>query len=589
MGIKTFAFSKIKLYQIIWLVYSKVRHPSGVMSSPYPQPTPSQGHPSEVEQLKLANHYLRVALDQTQEGVIMVNAEPLDGTGPRVLYSNVPIACLVGVEPGKGLRGLHLCDLVRTERDAVALLGALRDAADSGSAQCVASLQTFYKTGAKPCLWRVRALHDSMKKLLNFTITVKEQPVTDPAKPADGTAFLHQKEEDLDAISERLRVENLAALAQGFAHDVNNLLGPILAQMSLVLPGLDKETELGQTLDRVLTAARRAKEYTQQIVRMAKARPAERAPTDIREHVRDTVMLSRSGSNVEIRMSLPEDINHAVCDPVKITQVLQNLIFNGIQAMPSGGYMEVELRNVELGLGQDSKLRPGSYVEISVRDRGTGISPENMERLFRDNFTTKADGNGIGLTTCMLFVNQHEGDIRVTSTVNVGTEFKVYLPAVKPPLENIRTGLPTTALKKPEGRPALIAGQGSMLVVDDDFAIRKVALNILKRCGYLGFECESGELGVKTYLQALRAGRPFDAVFMDMRLGGGMSGMEAAQEIWAVDPTARIIISSGSVTPEVQSTFVGQGFFAVLPKPYEASEFSEVAHRATTEPRGMTA
>jgi len=104
---------------------------------------------SEVDQLKLANHYLRVALDQVTEGVIMLDVGPLEGTGPRVLYSNVPIACLVGVEPGKGLRGLHLADLFTSERDVVAMLGALKDASEGGGAECQAQIQTFYSRGSQ--------------------------------------------------------------------------------------------------------------------------------------------------------------------------------------------------------------------------------------------------------------------------------------------------------------------------------------------------------------------------------------------------------------------------------------------------------
>jgi two-component system, cell cycle sensor histidine kinase and response regulator CckA len=180
----------------------------------------------------------------------------------------------------------------------------------------------------------------------------------------------------------------------------------------------------------------------------------------------------------------------------------------------------------------------------------------------------------------MLFVEQHGGDIRVTSTENVGTEFKVYLPAV-PGAPSLPSISPTTSPRK----PTLIPGQGSILVVDDDTAIRRVAASILRCCGYTVHECDRGELAVSSYLQCFRAGRPFDAVIMDLTLCGGMEGLEAAREIWAADPSARVIVSSGSVTDEVQKTFVDQGCFAILPKPYEAGDLSEVVHRATTAPR----
>jgi signal transduction histidine kinase/ActR/RegA family two-component response regulator len=546
-----------------------------------PLPPNSQGETpqrpvDEVEQLKLANHYLRVALDQVREGVIMLDAGPLDGSGPRVLFSNVPVAIQVGVEPDKGLRGLHLNDLLASERDSVALLGALKDAAESGAAECRAQLQTFYSRGSQSCIWRVKALHNSMKRLMNFTITV--QPVanefsTEPLKLNGVTPPM----EDLDAQAERLRVENLAAMAQGIAHDVNNLLGPITAQLSLVIPQMEKNSELAQTLDVVLAAVRRAKQFTTQIVKAAKAKPAERQPTDMAEIIRESVRLPSAGSNVQVRMRLPTDLRPALVEHIKMAQVLQNLVLNGMQAMPHGGYMDVEARNIDLRLGQDPGLRPGPYLEIIVRDRGVGISPANMERLFKESFTTKIDGNGIGLTTCKRFVEDQQGAIRVESTEKVGTEFRVYLPAVvEAEGKSEKSKLP----KKHSSGNELKQGTGTVLLVDDEIHIRQVAAAILQRCGYKVFECSDGEAAVKTYQHVSRSGRPFDLVLMDLTLRGGMEGLEASREIWKFDPGARIIVSSGSVTDDVQATFLDQGFFDILPKPYEASELSEAVYQA---------
>ena len=539
-------------------------------SSPPPVAQIEAGSPpDEVEQLKLANHYLRVALDQVKEGVIMLDAGPLDGTGPRVLYSNVPIACQVGVEPGKGLRGLHLCDLVGNERDAVAILGALKDAAAGGASECQAQIQTFYSRGSQYCRWRVKALHNSVKKLLNFTITV--EPIQNEFTIKTTEQAPAPKVEDLDAQNERLRIENLAAMAQGIAHDVNNLLGPITAQLSLVLPQLDQNTELAQTLDMVLAGVRRAKSFTTQVVKSAKAKHTVRQPSDVAEIIRETVRLAQAGSNVQVRINAASDLPAAMADPVKITQVLQNLVMNGIQAMPSGGYMDVEARGVEVRLGQAPNLKPGRYVQVVVRDRGAGISPENMDRLFKESFTTKADGNGIGLTTCKRFIEEHEGIITVDSTVNVGTEFRFYLPVAAKAVEKRAAPSESRGLKQ---------GTGAVMIVDDEEQIRRVAAWILKRCGYTVYECSSGESAVKTYHSMARANRPLDLVLMDLTLKGGMGGLETAQEIWRFDQAAKIIVSSGSVTEEVQRGFLDQGFHAILPKPYEALELSDSVYEA---------
>ena len=546
-----------------------------------PAPVPSTSN-DEVEQLKLANHYLRVALDQVNEGVIMLDAGPLDGTGPRVLYSNVPVACVVGVEPGKGLRGLHLADLVASERDVVALLGALTDAAQSGAAECQAQIQTFYSRGSRYCTWRIKALHNSMKRLLNFTITV--QPVPNEFTLTTTTQGLQPKAEDIDAQSERLRIENLAAMAQGIAHDVNNLLGPITAQLTFIMPQIEQHSELGQTLETVLSAVKRAKQFTSQVVKAAKAKNSTMQPTNVGEIIHDTVRLAQAGSNVEVRIKINDDIKPAMADPTKITQVLQNLVLNGIQSMPSGGFMDVEARNTEIRLGQDPTLQPGTYVEIVVRDRGAGIAPENLARLFNESFTTKADGNGIGLTTCKRHIDEHHGAIRVTSTVRVGTEFRLLLPAVANAAQ-----VPVAPVQPRPATAPLRSGKGSVLIVDDEIHIRSIAAMILKKCGYQVIECDNGETALKTYQQMFRSGKPLDVVLMDLTLKGGMEGLETSRAIWKFDPGARIIVSSGSVTEDVQRTFLDKGFFATLPKPYEAGELSEAIYSAVNAQEAVAA
>lgn len=541
-----------------------------------PSSTQSSTH-DEVEQMKLANHYLRVALDQVNEGVIMMDAGPLEGTGPRVLYSNVPIACLVGVEPGKGLRGLFLADLVANERDLAALLSAMKSASEGGAAECQAQIQTFYSRGSRYCAWRVKALHNSMKRLLNFTITIQPLPSEFSIEPSEQGN--QPKGEDLDAQAERLRIENLAAMAQGIAHDVNNLLGPITTQLSYIMPQIEKSSELGQTLDVVLTAVKRAKQFTSQVVKASKARHSVMQPTEIGEIIRDTVRLAQAGSNVDVRVKIKNDLFSAMADPIKITQVLQNLVLNGIQAMPSGGFMDVEAQNVDVRLGQEDTLRPGSYVEVVVRDRGAGIAPENLNRLFKESFTTKSDGNGIGLTTCKRFIDEHQGAIRVSSTLRVGTEFRILLPATVKPAAQTAPVTPARSTGTPI-KGSLPQGHGNVLIVDDDAQIRSIAAFILKRCGYTVYQSDSGESAVKTYQHMSRTGEPIDVILMDLTLRGGMEGLEASRAIWKFDPGARIIVSSGSVTDDVQRTFVDQGFFAILPKPYEAQELTETVYQA---------
>lgn len=529
-----------------------------------------------IEQLKIANYYLRVALDQVPDGVVIFEAQLLEGGGPRVIFSNTPAASLRGADPAKGLRGLPLADLLAEDSDHQTLLAALRIAAVEGAAECECNLRTLYGSGPKRCRWSVRAVSNSMRKLLNFTLTFAPLPV------AAAPAAQPRKADDLDTQCEQMRVKNLAELAKGIAHDVNNLLGPIAARLSEIIPNLPPESPLADELTRVFAGVRRAKQFTSQVVRAsrAKARTGRSEPSDLATIIPETVELSQAGANVAVRTHLPENLDWVVADPVRVSQVVQNLVMNGIQAMPHGGYMDVEARNVEIAPGKDAMLRAGRYVEIIVRDRGTGIAPENMERLFHETFTTKADGNGIGLATCKRFVEENQGDIRVSSQLHVGTEFRVLLPAVPPPANApVKPQRTTTAKPLP-----LQAGTGTVLMVDDEDELRRIACAILHRCGYRVFDCDNGQEALEIYRRLARQGSPPDVVLMDLTLRGGMSGVEAAAELLRFDPHARVVVTSGSVSEDAQMAFLEQGFVDVLPKPYEAGELSMMVRRVTMLP-----
>jgi signal transduction histidine kinase len=526
---------------------------------------------ASLDQMKTANYFLRVALDQVPEGVIMVEAEASHPSGPKILFSNVAAAVLVGVEPDKGLRGMSLADLAIGDLDAATLLQGLNQAVENGGThECECRIQNFYGREPERCIWRMRAVFNSLRKLLNYTLVVSPVPV-EPAHQAflsTAAKTVPLKMDDLDRQSEQLKQDNLAALAQGIAHDVNNLLGPVTVRLSDLVqkvedPGMKEELQL------IFGGLKRARQFTSQVVSACKSRPNETQPIDLVQVVQDTVKFAGAGANVQMHVNVPDNLRWPVADSVKLSQVLQNLILNGIQAMPQGGYMDVEAEDTHIALGQDAVLKPGPYTKITVRDRGCGISEENLKRLFRESFTTKADGNGIGLTTCLRFIRAYEGDIRVNSRLNVGTEFSVLLPSVPAPAR----GAPAAASNSSAPVP-LKHGQGRVLIVDDEDDLRKVAHMILKRCGYEVIECDNGQDAVKIYQSLARTGTAPDVVLMDLTLRGGMNGGETAAEILQFD-----VVTSGSVNQDVQFTFLEKGFVGVLPKPYEAGELTQTVYR----------
>lgn len=541
-----------------------------------PSPTSSPASVAELEQslehLRIANYYLRVSLDQVADGVIIVESEASDPkSGPKVLFNNATAAMLAGTDPASGLRGMGLNDLVTGDADAATLIESLRLAVENGGChECECTLQSLRPKPPLPCRWRVRAVFNSLRKLLNFTILITPIPEA-TAKPG-----LRAELEDLDAQSAQLRKENLAALAQGIAHDVNNLLGPVTVRLSALIQQVQEHPALAQELQAIFSGLKRAKQFTSQVVTASKGMPRKQEPTDVALLMRDTIEFAGAGSNVHVCMRQDDNLRLAFADPVKLSQVLQNLVMNGIQAMPHGGYMDVEAHNHTVGSSGDGPLKPGPHVRLVVRDRGCGIAKENLDRMFRESFTTKADGNGIGLTTCKRFIDDLGGDIRVTSKPNVGTEFSVFLPAAE------GSG-PTRQLAPVDMAPVpLKHGKGTVLIVDDEDDLRKVANMILTRCGYECVQCDNGQDAVKIYQSLFRTGTPPDVVLMDLTLRGGMNGTETAAEILDLDPDARIVCTSGSVTQEVQMVFLERGFVGVLPKPYEAGELTQTVHSIAT-------
>ena len=529
---------------------------------------------ASLHQMKTANYFLRVAVDQVPEAVLILEAEKTENSGPKVLFSNAAAAVLVGVEPEKGLRGMGIGDLAAGDLDAATLLDSLNRAVENGGAhECEALVQNFYGHPPQRCNWRVRAVFNSLRKLLNFTLVIT--PLTAVTAAATSKA-VPLRGEDLDTQSDQLKQDNLAALAQGIAHDVNNLLGPVTMRLSDLLQQVQGQPALQEELQLIFSGLKRARQFTSQVVTACKAKPNQKQPIDLAAIIHDTVKFAGAGSNAQLRVRLGSALRWPVADGVKISQVLQNLILNGIQAMPQGGYMDVDAENTDIGIGQDEVLKPGPYVRVTVRDRGCGIAPENMERLFKETFTTKPDGNGIGLTTCKLFIKAHEGDIRVSSRLNVGTEFSVYLPAV--PAMTAHAG----SSEKDHAPVPLKKGRGRVLIVDDEDDLRKVANLILKRCGYDVVECDNGQDAVKIYHSLARTGTPPDVVLMDLTLRGGMNGGETAEEILRFDPEARLVVTSGSVNEDVQLTYLEKGFVGVLPKPYEAGELTQIVHRVVT-------
>jgi CheY-like chemotaxis protein len=362
------------------------------------------------------------------------------------------------------------------------------------------------------------------------------------------------------------KLTSLGVLAGGIAHDFNNLLTVILGNLSLVEALSNPDNKILSRLTEAINACRRAGDLTQQLLTFARGGAPVKRTTDVGKLVRDSAQFSLSGSNVRSEMTIPESLWQVEADEGQISQVINNMVLNAVQAMPHGGGIRILCRNAVVGEG--SAPAPGDYVLISIADEGTGISPEHLDKIFDPYFTTKKNGSGIGLTTAYSIVTKHGGYIDVNSKLGAGTTFTIMLPA------SGNRNIPGIGIEKED-----LTGSERILVMDDDLFIRDVAGEMLEHFGYRVAFCSQGEEAVELYQSELPGEDPFSAILMDLTIPGGMGGREAMKRLLEIDPNAKGIVSSGYSNDPVLANYREYGFCGAVRKPYNVEELGTTLRR----------
>jgi PAS domain S-box-containing protein len=369
------------------------------------------------------------------------------------------------------------------------------------------------------------------------------------------------------------RLESIGTLAGGVAHDLNNVLAPIMMSLELLklkLPDVEDQ-DLLTTMDK---SCRRGADLIKQVLGFARGVEGQRIPVDLGHLLRDllTVMRDTFPKNIDVRCHTPAGRWSVTGDPTQLHQVLLNLCVNARDAMPQGGTLAITLDNVTIddtyaGMNPDSQ--PGAYLALQVADTGTGIPRDIQERIFEPFFTTKeiGKGTGLGLSTTMAIVKSHGGFINLYSEEGKGTKFKVYLPASTGDSAVPESAQAAAAL--PRGNQELV------LVVDDEEAIRKITKNTLERFGYRVLLARNGAEAVATYAQKQRE---VAVVLTDMAMPI-MDGPTTIAALKSMNPAVRIIAASGLTSHEGVAKAVGMGIEHFLPKPYTAKNILEVLNK----------
>ena len=371
------------------------------------------------------------------------------------------------------------------------------------------------------------------------------------------------------------KLESLGVLAGGIAHDFNNILTGILGNLSFAELLLDADHPARGAVHNAEKASQRAAELAHQLLTFSKGGQPIKKVVPLEKLLQESLDLALHGTKVQTRLNIQAGLHAIEADEGQMNQAFNNVIINACQAMPGGGVLTVEAENAPLQNNNDQGLPPGDYVKVSFIDQGCGIPYEDQKFVFDPYYSTKPGGSGLGLASVHSIVIKHGGRVEVSSTPATGTTLTFYLPSAG-------EAVPEEALPQPErpGKP----GEGSVLVMDDEEAIRTLPRAMLQYLGYQVLTCANGEEAVRLYREAVQAGKPFAVAIMDLTIPAGMGGKEAAQQILALDPTARLIVSSGYSNDPVMAEHSDYGFCAAVVKPYRCDELQQALERVLSRP-----
>jgi PAS domain S-box-containing protein len=366
------------------------------------------------------------------------------------------------------------------------------------------------------------------------------------------------------------KMEAIGTLAGGVAHDFNNILQAISGFTQLMLMTKEEKDPDYSKLQAIERSARRARELTERLLIFGRKIESKLRPLDLNREIEGVSRLLERTIPKMIRIELhfenPLPLINA--DQVQLEQIIMNLGVNARDAMPDGGRLVLKTQRIRLTEAFCRKnigAVPGNYVMLSVEDTGCGIPQEILSHIFEPFFTTKEAGRGTGLGLAMVYgiVKSHSGYITCETEVGIGTSFKLYFPVLQ--IED-KLG-PEEATEYGEIRK----GNETILLVDDEEAIREIGESLLTRYGYKIIHAESGERALELYTQMKDS---IDLVILDLNMPG-MGGYKCLNELTRIHPKVKVLIASGYLADEKQVRIINSGAAAFIGKPFHIRELMQ--------------
>jgi PAS domain S-box-containing protein len=425
------------------------------------------------------------------------------------------------------------------------------------------------RRGCAPAPIEYRILRPDGQEL---TVRAEGRPIFD----ADGTTV--KVEGTLQAITDRRRTEQQLIQAQkrevvgqltgGLAHDFNNILGAVIGNIDLAIDGVPAGSEIVGYCQTALDAALSAAELVKRLLAFSRRQDLRPTSTSLERVIASVLPLARRalGEQIIIETVCLPHLWPAIADPAQLESAILNLVVNARDAMPDGGKLTIQARNLTIKepLTTTSDVLPASeYVEISVSDTGTGMSPEVLARVFEPFFTTKGlgAGSGLGLSMVVGTMQQLGGAVNIESKLGSGTIVRLYLP---------RTHETVEIITEPSAQPPAPTGKGHILLVEDNADIRALGSSILRGIGYKVTVADSGDAA----LERIQTGEQFDLLFTDIVMPGALNGLALARELRARTIEMPVLFTSGFSSPTTLGKDIEEFGATLISKPYRKAELA---------------
>lgn len=400
-----------------------------------------------------------------------------------------------------------------------------------------------------------------------LTVAVSAAPIRNYDGEIQGVVLVFkdtsERQRMLESLQRTQKLDSLGVLAGGIAHDFNNLLLGIFGHLDLAHSHSEGNAAATGHIERAMEAFERARGLTQQLLTFSKGGAPIRRTGHLEPLIRNATQFALSGSSCICQYDIVPDLWPCDFDESQLSQVIDNLVLNAVQAMPMGGMLEIVAGNTELAEGDHPILPAGSYLRITVRDHGHGISREIRERIFEPFFTTKQTGSGLGLATSYSIVHRHEGCLDVESEPGEGTAFHILLPA--------SGSLPDPHVLS-NSSFVVEQGEGRLLVMDDEEILLEILSEMLVALGFEVTCARNAQEAIAAFDQALRDDQPFYAALLDLTIPGGPGGREVITHLRPRQPELLAIATSGYSDDPVMADPQGHLFDASLPKPYRLQD-----------------